>query len=136
MKREAALRYTSRSRQLRAESIDAYVRETIAELRTRFEATGSPFALYRGCSKEDEQIVEVCLPTATGEHELPPQVLAYTVARGSECDYPAILHAYDAVVEYARANGHELAGPPRETYLTDPATEPQMEVAFPLAVLQ
>jgi hypothetical protein len=133
IKLEGPQRYASRARQLRAEQIDAFVRESIAALRASHPPEGPPFAVYRGCSKEDEQIVEVCLPTAAGEDEWPEGEVAYTIARGSECSYPQILAAYDAVVDYAASAERELAGAPRETFLTElDAAEPAMEVAFPL----
>ena len=127
------MRYVSRSRQLGADAIDAYVRETIAALQEAFPAAGNPFTQYHGCSKADEQIVEVCLPTDAGDSEFPEQQLLFTVVRGRECDYPDILAAYDALAVYAKEQGHELGGAPRETYLDDAGgAEPQMEVAFPL----
>ena len=133
IKLEETQRYASLAKQLRAEQIDAFLRESVAALRASHPPAGPAFAIYRGCSKEDEQIVEVCLPTAAGEDEWPGGEVAYTVARGAECSYPQILAAYDAVAEYAAAVGRELAGAPRETYLTElEAAEPAMEVAFPL----
>lgn len=136
IKLEETQRYASRAKQLRAEQIDAFVRESIAALRASHSPAGPPFAIYRGCSKEDEQIVEVCLPTAAGDGEWQGGEVAYTIARGAECDYPQILAAYDAVADHVRAAGRELAGAPRETYLTElDAAEPAMEVAFPLLPL-
>jgi hypothetical protein len=127
------VRYVSRSKQLGADAIDSYVRESISVLRSTFEATGHPFTQYHGCSKADEQIVEVCLPTDTGDSELPEQQLIFTVVHGRECDYPDILAAYDALAAHAKVLGRELGGPPRETYLVDPGERtPEMEVAFPL----
>jgi effector-binding domain-containing protein len=71
----------------------------------------------------------LCLPAEHGSKVVPAADVAFTVARGAECDYPAILSAYDAVVKYAEERGRRLAGPPRETYLA----ENVMEIAFPLA---
>lgn len=133
VKVEPPVRYAARSRQLSADAIDAYVRETIALLRRDHHASGAPFTLYHGCSKADEQVVEVCLPTRDGERELPAQELAFAVARGRECEYPQILEVYDAVAAFAAAAGLGIGAAPRETYLTDPAAaEPVMEIAFPL----
>ena len=132
VRRDGPLRYASKARQLGPDAIDAYVRETIAELRRLHLVTGRPFTFYLGCDKADEQLVEVCVPTDSGDRELPAQNVAFTTARGAECDYPAILAAYDAVVAYAREEGQAL-GTPRETYLTDlDATTQEMEVAFPI----
>jgi hypothetical protein len=127
------LQYVSRSKQLDADAIDAYVLETITALRTEHRAVGRPFARYHGCSKHDEQIVEVCLPTDGGDESLPEQEVVFTVARGPECDYPQILGAYDALVAYAAERGRELGPVPLETYLTEPnAPAPEMEISFPL----
>lgn len=133
VKAEEPHRYASRAKQLRAEGIDAFIRDSLGALYALHAPAGRPFSIYRGCSKAEEQIVEVCLPTAAGEHEWPGGEVAYTVARGTETDYPQILGAYDAVASYAAGAGRELAGPPRETYLNDDDAEPVMEVAFPLA---
>jgi hypothetical protein len=133
IREEPALRYASMERQLRADAIDAFVRRAIEDLRREHRASGKPFTMYHGCSKDDEQIVQVCVPTDDGAHELPAQPLAFTVVRGPECAYPEILKAYDAVVAFAENAGRALGGAPRETYLTDPGEDdPQMEIAFPL----
>jgi hypothetical protein len=130
---EEPVRYVSRSKQLGADGIDDFVRETIETLRGEYVSVGHPFTLYHGCSNDDEQIVEVCLPSTDGDQESPRQEVAFTVARGAECDYPDILRVYDAVVAYAAETGRELGEPPRETYLTDSGSDqPAMEVAFPL----
>ena len=50
-----------------------------------------------------------------------------------QCDYPAITKAYDSVARFLEEQGLTPAGPPRETYLSEPdADEPVMEVAFPV----
>jgi hypothetical protein len=72
------MRYASKSKQLEAHAIDAYVRETVAALSDAFAATAHPFTQYHGCSKANEQIVEVCLPTDAGDHALPEQDLLFT----------------------------------------------------------
>ncbi len=78
--------------------------------------------------------MEVGVPTAAGDRELPAAEVAFTVARGDQTKFPDIIGAYDAVAEWVAQNGRELAGPPREIYLSDPATgeEPVMEIAWPL----
>jgi len=111
VKRAAPVRYVSRSEQLGAASIDAYVRDMVAALRREHEA----------------------VPTADGDNEIDAQEVAFTVARGDECEYPQILAAYDAVVAFASSLGRELDGAPREVYLVDPGSgTPAMEVAFAL----
>ncbi len=73
------------------------------------------------------------MPTADGDNEIDAQEVAFTVARGDECEYPQILAAYDAVVAFASSLGRQLDGAPREVYLVDPGSgTPAMEVAFAL----
>jgi hypothetical protein len=129
MKSEPTRAYESVRREVSNSELDDFIRESLAHLEAQYAAAGTPFAIYTGCDKDDAQLVEVCLPTDGGSKELPATDVAYTVARGAECDYPAILSAYDAVVQYAEERGRALAGPPRETYVG----EKEMEIAFPLA---
>ncbi len=93
------------------------------------EAAGHAFAVYHGeVSEEADGPVEVGLPVGDAEKRLPAGEVAYTVVEGSETDYPEILGAYDAVASWAKANGRELAGPPREVYLS----EERFEITWPL----
>jgi effector-binding domain-containing protein len=75
------------------------------------EPVGPPFAIFHGqVSDTDDGPVELGVPTAGGE-------LAYAVASGPACAFPEILGAYDAVAGWAKANGRDLVGSPREIYL-------------------
>lgn len=134
LKREPAQKYESLSREVPSHEIDAFVRESVARLRAEHEPAGRPFAMYMGCDKDDAQLVEVCLPTEGGSQSMPAGDVVYTVARGEQCDYPAILAAYDAVAKYAGETGRAAAGPPREVYLSelDSGDEPAMQIALPL----
>jgi hypothetical protein len=129
LRRAPALTYESVVQEVTNSDLDAFLRDSIAFLQNSHVAEGPPFAVYLGCDKDDAQLVEVCLPTERGSKELPAADVAYTVAHGAECDYPAILSAYDAVVKFAGDCGRALDGPPRETYVG----ESMMEIAFPLA---
>jgi hypothetical protein len=129
-----AQRYESLSRQVHWNEIDEFVRESVQALRQAHAEKGRPFSIYMGCDKDDEQLVEVCLPTAEGRKELPGGEVAFTTARGSQCEYPQILSAYDAVTSHIGNVGRSFAGPPREIYLTELDAEdgPEMQIAFPL----
>jgi hypothetical protein len=128
VKTEPERTYESVSKEIASTEIDAFVHESIARLREAHAPAGDPFSLYMGCDKDDAQLVEVCLPTAAGSKTLPGGDVAYTVARGSECDYPEILGAYDAVSTFVADSGRSFAGPPREIY----RGEAELEIAFPL----
>ena len=120
--------YESVSKEVASDEIDAFVRESIAQLREAHAPAGAPFSLYMGCDKDDAQLVEVCLPTEDGSKTLPATEVAYTVARGAQCNYPEILGAYDAVSKFIADSGRSADGAPREIYLG----EAEMEIAFPL----
>ena len=70
--------------------------------------------------------IETCIPTATpvaGEGdivgvELPGGLVATTVHHGP---YGEIAPAYHTLTGWIQEHGHEMAGPPREIYLNDPA---------------
>ena len=122
--------YESRSKQVRVAELEPFIHDTIAELTAQHEPAGHAFTVFHGAvTDEAEGTVEVCLPVAEADRKLPAGEVAYTVAAGSQTDFPEILGAYDAVAGWAAENGRQLAGPPREIYLDN---EPRMEIAWPL----
>jgi effector-binding domain-containing protein len=86
--------------------------------------------------------IEVAAPVAVafedtadvrGE-ELPATTVAWTVHRGP---FDEVGPAYHTVAGWIQEHGHEVAGPPREVYLTDPDETPDeadylTEVQFPI----
>jgi DNA-binding transcriptional MerR regulator len=86
-------------------------------------SVGLPFGIYHGqVNEQDDGPIEVCLPIAhevAGEGEIKsstlPSVRAASVTlHGLDCQFPAILKGYDALVDWINANGYALAGSPRE----------------------
>jgi len=126
--------YVSRSKRVRVAELERFIVSTIDELMAAHEQTGSAFTVYHGeVNEKDDGPVEVCLPTAVGEKKLPAAEVAYTVATGEQTVFPEIIGAYDAVAGWAKANGRELAGPPREIYLDETSGgRPHMEIAWPI----
>src|SRR5438105_4653783 len=110
LKEVGATTYVSRARALRPEEIDAFVTETIRDLRDGRPGTEPPFTLYHGCDADERQLVEVCLPTPSVNEHLDAGRVAYTVARGAQCDYPAITQAYDAVSRFVEEQRLTAAG--------------------------
>jgi DNA-binding transcriptional MerR regulator len=99
---------------------------------------GPMFVIYHGEVNEDSDgPVEVCLPIGTGG-AVPAQAAvrrepahheAFVTLRKAQVEYPQILSAYDAVSEWAAANGKSGAGSPREVYFSDfMAASPDDEV--------
>jgi effector-binding domain-containing protein len=130
-KEMAPQRYRSRRECVAIEELEPFIVQTVQELGP---AGGGPaFTVYHGAVNEHEDgPVEVCVPREDGDGELPAVEVAYTVAEGKQCDFPAILGAYDAVARWAHEAGRALSGPPRELYLNGPGEPLRMEIAWPL----
>lgn len=67
--------------------------------------------------------------------EEPAMTVAWTMHRGP---YEELGPAYEAVTDWIQEHGHEIVGPPREIYLTDPSETPDpadyvTEIRFPIS---
>ena len=110
--------YVSRTARMKVEGLSNWIGTTIDELMAAHQPAGPPFAIFHGQVNEtDDGPVELGVPTAAGDKTLPGGELAYAVAAGPACAFPEILGAYDAVAGWAKANGRDLVGAPREIYL-------------------
>jgi DNA-binding transcriptional MerR regulator len=128
VKQVPAQRYVSRTKHVRVADLEPFINETICELKEG-GMDGPPFAIYHGLvNEEDDGPVEVGIPRATGDQELPAGEVAYTVASGDDCDFPRILGAYDAIARWLSENGRESQCPPREIYID----EKRWEIAWQL----
>jgi DNA-binding transcriptional MerR regulator len=107
---------------------------------------GPAFVIFHGeVSSDSDGPVEVCFPVdaakaAGSDHSVRVEAAhreAFVRLRKAQVAYPQILSAYDAVASWIHANGHTVAGPPREVYFADfMAAGPEDEVcdvAFPMA---
>jgi DNA-binding transcriptional MerR regulator len=123
----SAQRYVSRTKHVKVNELERFIVETARELGG---GVGS-FTIYHGQVNEaDDGPVEVGVPKDDGDRELPGGLVAATTAEGEQADFPQILGAYDAIARWARENGRELAGPPREVCL---AEEPlRLQIAWPV----
>ncbi len=88
---------------------------------------GPPFGIYHGpINAEENGPIEICLPvepTATAElgatlRMIPAMRVASTTLVGAQCDFPAILQAYDAVCDWILQNGYATQDAPREIWLS------------------
>lgn len=71
--------------------------------------------------------------SGVGVKRLTPMLVAYGVFRGP---YEEIAPAYAEIGAWITANGYQVAGPPWETYQSEPSTPPQdtlTEICFPVA---
>ena len=107
------------------------------------EPAGPPFVIYHAFGPAGMD-AEVCVPvekpvSATGGVQariLPAVTVARTLHVGP---YEALGTAYDAVTDWIRGRGFELAGPMRERYLNGPGdhvtpADYQTEVEVPVVV--
>jgi DNA-binding transcriptional MerR regulator len=130
-KRVEEQRFVSRSGHVRVPELEEYIRSTFDELGEA--AGGPPFVLYHGAvNTVEDGPVEVCLPREGGDKRLAAGEVAFTEISGSQCDFPAILGAYEAVYRWAKEQGREADGPPREVYPNGFAEPLRMEIALPL----
>jgi effector-binding domain-containing protein len=118
---------------VRVPELESYICSTFEELGDADD--GRPFVLYHGAvNAEEDGPVEVCVPKSGGDKQLPGGEVAFTAISGSQCDFPEILGAYEAVYRWAKEHDREAAGPPREIYLDGGFGEHMhMEIALPLA---
>ncbi len=121
----------------------AYAEEFGLLGRQGIRPAGMPFSIYHDPEFTVEDVdVEVAVPVAEPAQAerrvaagvLPGGLVAYTLHVGP---YEEIGGAYRALAEWTQSHGHEMAGPPRECYLTDPASTPnpaeyRTEVIWPV----
>ena len=123
--------YVSRTKRVLVPELDDYISTTFDDVGESDD--GPPFVLYHGPVNNDEDgPVEVCVPKANGDKSLPAGEVAFTEIAGSQCQFPEILGAYEAVYRWAKEHGRQPDGPAREVYLNPTPDDPRMEIAVPL----
>jgi DNA-binding transcriptional MerR regulator len=123
--------YISRSKRVRFPELDEFIPATFRELGQPDD--GPPFVLYHGpVNTEEDGPIEVCVPKTGADKHLPAGEIAFTEISGSQCDFPEILGAYEAVYRWVKDHGREPDGPPREIYLNALDEPLHMEIAVPL----
>jgi DNA-binding transcriptional MerR regulator len=120
------------------------IAETMAYLqRHGGQPIGPPVVLYQeGMPDDDAMTIEVGWPVAAAlpaEGAFGPgSIGGTTVARTTHIGpYTGLQGAFAALVEWVQAHGHELHGPPWESYVTNPAEEPdpakyRTDIAWPI----
>lgn len=127
-----AQRYVSRTATVRIDALEPFITSTIGELMAA-GGDGAPFCVFHGAVNEtDDGPVEVGVPRRGGDRELPAGEIAFVSVDEANAHFPQILGAYDAIARWAQENGRELAGAPREIYLSGPGEPIDWEVAWPL----
>jgi DNA-binding transcriptional MerR regulator len=127
-------RYASKKQNVRVPELSPFITNTIGELWSD-TVDGAPFCVFHGpVNERDDGPVEVGVPRSDGDSEFPGGEVAYTAVIGDQGDFPQILGAYDAIARWAKENGRDFAGPPREVYLSRPDEPIRWEVAWPLVL--
>jgi DNA-binding transcriptional MerR regulator len=130
-KQVAEQAYVSRSKRVLVPELEPFICATFEQLGQSDD--GPPFVLYHGpVNTEEDGPVEVCVPKSGGDKQLPAGEVAFTEISGSQCEFPEILGAYEAVYRWAKEHGREAVGPAREIYLNDAADDLRLEIAVPL----
>lgn len=102
------------------------------------EPADSPFGIFHGqINEQQDGPIEICLPV-NGNVKAGKNIVVKTLSGGNaatvmmvgaQCDFPAILGAYDAATDWIQKNGYDMAEPPREVWHTPPVGKPKMEGA-------
>ena len=124
--------YFSRVQRVFIGDLERFICDTFTELGYT-DAKAPPFVLYHGpVNHEEDGPVEVCVPKSEAEKRLPAGEVASTAVSGPQCEFPEILGAYESVYRWAKEQGREPAGPPREIYFNRIGERLRMEIALPL----
>jgi DNA-binding transcriptional MerR regulator len=133
VRQDDAIRYRGEKRHVNVAELSDFIRATIGGLMQNGDASGPPFAIFHGAvNEEDDGPVEVGVPFAEGELELPAGETAYVAVTGANCAFPQILGAYDAIARWGLEHKRDFAGAPREVYFTPPGDDARWEIAWPL----
>ena len=94
-----------------------------ALVREKISPSGPPLIVYH-------DVIDTAIDGDSSVYgrELEGGTMAVTIHHGP---YVEIALAYQTLTEWIAARGHEIEGPPRETYLNDPQTVPAAELLHP-----
>jgi effector-binding domain-containing protein len=132
------------TRHVKVPKLDTTISQSISVLQNflqkqKANASDAPFGIYHGAINEQEDgPIEICLPVdrnlkADSDVEvkqLEGGQAACVTMLGEQCDFPAILGAYDAAADWIQKNGYQMAEPPREIWHSGPAEDPKMEIVW------
>ena len=131
------------TRRIKVDKLEEYINGSIGTLNEHanaagIENNGAPFGIYHGRVDENEDgPVEVCLPVRTPvavpdgfeAKRFGAARIAYVDISGDQCEFPAILQAYDEVYDWVKQNGYQQDGSPWEIYTAPNGS--QMQIALP-----
>jgi effector-binding domain-containing protein len=148
VKEVAAQQVATLRRHTTMSAIGEAVGEAFAQLGEAVGRAGVPMVgpplliMHDVIDEETDGDIELAFPVAFAfagagdvrSEELPATTVAWTLHRGP---YDEVGPAYHTITGWIQEHGHEIAGPPREVYLTDPGETPDpadylTEVQFPI----
>jgi effector-binding domain-containing protein len=126
------------------DKLDSTIERSLAALKATLQkqnasTADAPFGIYHGAINEQEDgPIEVCIPVdgrlnSEGDmqiRQLQGGKAACVTMLGSQCDFPAILGAYDAAADWIQKNGYQIAEPPREVWYNEQGSDAKMEVVW------
>jgi len=132
------------TRRVKAGKLDETIQQSLDEIHIllkeqNLKADDAPFGIYHGTiNEQDDGPIEICLPVSgkvksTGNTELKQLQggnAACVTMLGAQCDFPAILGAYDAAADWIQKNGYKMAESPREVWYNEQGDEAKMEVVW------
>jgi DNA-binding transcriptional MerR regulator len=139
-----AQKVASITRYVKVPALDVTITQSISALQTLLQkqkanASEAPFGIYHGAINEQEDgPIEICLPVdgnLKAEDDVEVKQLeggeaACVTMLGAQCDFPAILSAYDAAADWIQKNGYQMAEEPREVWHSAPGEDAKMEIVW------
>ena len=132
------------TRHVKVPKLDATITQSISTLQTLLQKQNAatdavPFGIFHGAINEQEDgPIEICIPVngnlkAEGDaqvKQLAGGEAACVTMLGAQCDFPAILGAYDAAADWIQKNGYQMAESPREVWHSGPGEDAKMEIVW------
>lgn len=132
------------TRRVKVPKLDTTITQSISALQSFLQkqnakAIGAPFGIFHGeINEQDDGPIEICIPVDgdlkdQGDvqvKQLAGGEAACVTMLGVQCDFPAILGAYDAAADWIHKNGYEMAEAPREVWHSGPGAEAKMEIVW------
>jgi DNA-binding transcriptional MerR regulator len=137
-------RVTCIEARVKVDRLNAFIQRSLETLQTYVEGqgatlVGSPVGIYHGqINQEEDGPIQVCWEVE-GDiqpsddirvEELPGGSFASAEAIGPDCDFPAILEAYDSVCQWIANQGYQMIGSPREIWHSLQEPEGHIQVAW------
>ena len=145
VKEIATQQVLSITRHTKVDKLDVTIRKSLDAINTLLKEQGvetsdAPWGIYHGpINEQADGPIEICMPVqgkvnSKGDVEvkqLQGGNAACVTMLGAQCDFPAILTAYDTAADWIQKNGYDMAEPPREVWYSGPVgKDAKMEIVW------